>query len=124
MVESREVDLHAEHPPHKREQPRVFTPVAFDDDGDSLRSWLPGAYNHGPSRVTEHPEVFSIWRQHIYPVRRQSTQGINGEVEPVGRVNSDGVAVLDVSIRRPGGQCAVNTAGAASVASLHNPATQ
>ena len=34
MVESGEVDLQAEHPPHKREQPRVLAPVAFEEDAD------------------------------------------------------------------------------------------
>ena len=57
MVESCEVDLQAEHPPHKREQPRVFTPVALEEDADRPGARLPYAYDRGLSQVTEYPEV-------------------------------------------------------------------
>ena len=124
MVESCEVDLQAKHPPHKREQPRVFTPVALEDDTDRPRAGLPGAYDRGLSHVTQYPEVFAAWLEYIHPIRRQSPQGIDGEVEPVGRMDLNGVAVVGVSIRRPGRQCAACTTGAASAASVHDRNTE
>ena len=120
MVESCKVDLHAEYAPHKREQPWVFTPGALDEDTDGLRVGLPDADDPGLSHVTERPEVFSVWREHIHPVRRQSPQGIDGEVESVGRPDSNGVAVVGVSIRRPGKRGAACTTRAASAAPVHN----
>ena len=124
MVESCGVDIYAEHPPHKREQPRVFTPVALDEDSDCPSAGLPGAYDSGLSRVTQYPKVFSLGCEHIHPVRRQPPQDIDGEVEPVGWLDSNGVAVVGVSIRRSGRQGAVITTGAVPAASAHDPNTQ
>ena len=101
-VEPGEVDLHAEHPPHKREQPRMLSPATLNLDGE--RSWirLAYAYDRELGHVPEQPDICSLWTEHIDQIGRQPTQDIDGEVEAVRRSDRNGVAAFGQFVCRPG----------------------
>lgn len=90
-VEPGEVDLHAEHPPHEREQPRMLTPVTLNLDGERSRIRLAYAYDRELGHVPKQADICSIWTEHIHQVGRQPAQDIDGEVEAVRRSDRDGI---------------------------------